>query len=90
MAAMGVALGISGAHADDLVGSEQIGASDADSAASMATDGSGRLLWRQQPGTSIDDFATGVATDRDGNVYVVGQTGGALGGRFRGARGTRG
>ncbi len=83
MAAMGVALGISGAYADDLVGSEEIGASDAGGAASMAA-GSGRRLWSRQPGTSDDDVALAVATDTDGNVYVVGYTLGALGGRNKG------
>jgi hypothetical protein len=72
MAAMGVALGIPGAHADDLAGSEQIAASEADDAASMATDGGGRRLWSRQPGTSSTDGAIGVATDTDGNAYVVG------------------
>jgi hypothetical protein len=47
-------------------------------------DGAGHLLWRRQPGTSASDFATGVATDTDGNVYVVGQTLGALGGANKG------
>src|SRR5512132_802767 len=83
MAAIGVTLGISGAAADDLVGSAQIGAGDADEATSMATGGSGRVLWSRQPGTSIDDFASGVATDTNGNVYVVGDTLGALGGPTR-------
>ena len=78
LAAIGVALGISGAAADDPVGSEQIGASEADDAASMATDGGGRRLWSRQPGTFADDSAADVATDKDGNVYVVGGTGGAL------------
>jgi hypothetical protein len=82
MAAMSVALGISGAAADDL-GSEEIGASDAGDAARMATDGGGRRLWSRQPGTSSDDQAYGVATE--GNVYVVGGTGGALGGANEGA-----
>jgi hypothetical protein len=72
--AMGIALGISGAAADDLVGSEEIGASDAGDAASIATGGGGRVLWSRQSGTSVDDVAAGVATDRDGNVYVVGGT----------------
>jgi hypothetical protein len=40
-------------------------------------DGDGHRLWGRQPGTSADDVARGVATDTDGNVYVVGQTGGA-------------
>jgi hypothetical protein len=85
MAAMGVALGISGAHADDLVGSKEIGASDAGDVASMAT-GGGRLLWSRQPGTHDFDQAFGVATDEFGNVYVVGETGGALGGPNKGDR----
>ena len=69
-----------GAAAGDLVGSEQIGTSEADGAASMATDGGGRRLWSRQPGTSAFDSASGVATDKDGNVYVVGTTLGELGG----------
>ena len=84
MAVVSVALGISGAAADDLVASEEIGASEADDAASMATDGGGRVLWSRQPGTNGFDFANGVATDKDGNVYVVGATFGALGGRNKG------
>ena len=72
LAAIGVVLGISGAHADDLVGSEQIAASEADDAASMATDGGGRVLWSRQPGTFANDTANDVATDGHGNVYVVG------------------
>jgi hypothetical protein len=84
MAVMGVVFGISGVAAGDLVGSEQIGASDADDAASMATDGAGHRLWSRQPGTSDDDTALGVATDEDGNVYVAGSTGGALGGPNKG------
>jgi hypothetical protein len=86
MAAMGVALGIPRVAADDLVGSEQIGASEADDPASMATDGDGRRLWSRQPGTSTFDSATGVATDTDGNVFVVGYTiDGALGGPNKGS-----
>jgi hypothetical protein len=73
-------LGISGAAADDTVGSEPPSPpSDAGDAASIATGGGGRVLWSRQPGTSADDSAVGVATDRDGNVYVVGETFGALG-----------
>src|SRR5512132_3823828 len=84
LAAIGVALGSSGAAADDPVGSEQIGASEADDAASMATDGGGRRLWSGQPGTFADDSAADVATDKDGNVYVVGYTVGALVGPRKG------
>ena len=47
-------------------------------------DGNGHRLWSRQPGTSIDDIGYGVATDTDGNVYVVGLTGGALGGPNKG------
>ena len=83
MAAMGVALGISGVAANDLIGTEQIGAGDADDAANMAT-GGGRVLWSRQPGTSDGDDTSGVATDTDGNVFVVGSTGGALGGANKG------
>jgi stress-induced morphogen len=83
-AAIGLALGISGAAAEDLVGSEQIGASDAGGAASMATEVDDRRLWSWQPGTSADDSANGLATDADGNVCVVGQTEGALGGPYKG------
>jgi hypothetical protein len=83
MAAIGVAFGISSAAADDLVGSEQIGASDAGDAAGMAI-GDGRRLWSRQPGTSEDDVALGIAANTDGNVSVVGYTLGALGGRNKG------
>ncbi|MFO1112814.1 MAG: SBBP repeat-containing protein [Rhodospirillales bacterium] len=47
-------------------------------------DGSGRRLWSRQPGMSDYDFSRGVATDQDGNVYVVGYTGNALGGSYKG------
>src|SRR5512143_2874455 len=47
---MGVTLGISGASADDLIGSEQIGTGDADDVASMAADRAGRVLWSRQRG----------------------------------------
>jgi Beta-propeller repeat len=47
-------------------------------------DGDGRELWSRQPGTRADDLARGVATHKDGNVYVVGQTLGALGGPNKG------
>jgi hypothetical protein len=83
LVAIGVSFGISGAAAEDLV-SEQIGDSDAGDAAGMAADGGGHRLWSRQPGTSDIDSALGVATDRDGNVYVVGETSGALGGPNKG------
>ena len=44
MAVVSLALGLSGAGADDLAGSEQIEASDAGDAGSIATVG-GRVLW---------------------------------------------
>jgi hypothetical protein len=47
-------------------------------------DGDGHRLWTRQPGTSEVDWANGVATDTNGNVYVVGYTGGALGGANKG------
>jgi hypothetical protein len=83
MAVVSVTLGISGAAADGMVASGQKGVTDAGGAASMAN-GGGRLLWSRQPGTSDVDEARGVATDEDGNVYVVGTTLGALGGRNKG------
>jgi hypothetical protein len=49
-------------------------------------DGNGRRLWSQQPGTRERDFAFGVATDTEGNVSVVGDTLGALGGPNQGGR----
>jgi hypothetical protein len=48
-------------------------------------DRDGNWLWARQPGTSGPDSASGVATDADGNVYVAGQTEGALGGPNKGA-----
>jgi hypothetical protein len=47
-------------------------------------DGDGHQLWSRQPGTSDVDFTQSVATDMDGNVYVVGETDGALGGPNQG------
>lgn len=48
-------------------------------------DRNGTELWRRQPGTSNWDSAEGVATDADGNVYVVGETIGRLGGAKKGS-----
>jgi Beta-propeller repeat len=42
-------------------------------------DRDGRYVWKRQPGTRSSEWPEGVATDADGNVYVVGQTLGALG-----------
>ena len=47
-------------------------------------DRDGRQLWARQPGSACGDGALGVATDAEGNVYVVGVTCGALGGRKQG------
>jgi Beta-propeller repeat len=44
----------------------------------------GNLQWTRQFGTSGDDFARSVAADRIGDVYVVGNTSGALGGPSNG------
>jgi len=41
-------------------------------------DGSGNELWTSQFGSSTSDYAYGVAVDISGNVYVVGNTWGAL------------
>jgi len=43
-------------------------------------DSAGQMLWTIQWGTSSDDGANGVALDHAGNIYVVGQTSGKLGG----------
>jgi hypothetical protein len=40
----------------------------------------GDLLWTRQFGTSADDQATGISADNLGNVYLAGETRGALGG----------
>jgi len=47
-------------------------------------DRDGRILRRRQPGTTSSDNARGIATDAEGNVYVVGNTQGALGGAYKG------
>lgn len=44
----------------------------------------GDLLWNQGPRTTSFDEANGVATDKHGDIYVVGSTGGALGGANKG------
>jgi Beta-propeller repeat len=84
VAAVGVTLIISVMAADDPVVSPQAGAGDPADAASGAASGGGRMLWSRQPGTSDVDEVRGVATDEDGNIYVVGTTLGALGGRNKG------
>lgn len=43
-------------------------------------DAAGNELWRRQFGTVESDFATGVAADTLGDVYLTGNTSGALGG----------
>lgn len=53
--------------------------------ASGPTKDAGRLLWKRQPGTSEFEEGNDIATDRRGNVYVVGTTGGALGGPNKGS-----
>ncbi|MBK8175895.1 MAG: SBBP repeat-containing protein [Rhodospirillales bacterium] len=45
-------------------------------------DADGHWLWKHQPGSSEYDIATAVATDADGNVFVAGNTYGALGGAY--------
>jgi hypothetical protein len=47
-------------------------------------DASGMKQWTSQLGTSSDDYATSVATDSADNVYVVGHTGGRIGGNGAG------
>jgi hypothetical protein len=52
-------------------------------------DGDGDVLWTQQAGSTgmaNRDSANGVATDADGNVCVVGDTQGALGGPNKGGQ----
>ncbi len=43
-------------------------------------DPDGNRLWVAQFGTADRDYASSVTTDRDGNVYIAGDTFGALGG----------
>jgi hypothetical protein len=43
-------------------------------------DSTGNLIWTRQLGTSADDRGSGVSADGLGNVYVSGETGGALNG----------
>jgi len=44
-------------------------------------DGSGNEIWTRQFGTSDNDIARGVVVDTSGNVYVAGETRGALPGQ---------
>lgn len=44
-------------------------------------DGFGNELWTRQFGSSTDDYAWGVAVDASGNIYVAGETYGALPGQ---------
>lgn len=67
---------ISGETTGALAGVHQ-GASDAWVA---KYNSSGTRLWDRQLGTSKDDTSEGVATDRFGNVYISGETNGALAG----------
>jgi hypothetical protein len=46
----------------------------------------GELQWSKQFGTSTGDTANGVVADAAGNVWVTGQTDGALDGQSQGAR----
>ncbi|MBK8175892.1 MAG: SBBP repeat-containing protein [Rhodospirillales bacterium] len=50
----------------------------------MKLDTGGRILWKRQPGTEAADWGEAVATDRFGNVFVVGETFGPLGGTYKG------
>ena len=43
-------------------------------------DTAGGLLWTRQLGTSLDDHISGVSADASGNVFIAGQTWGALDG----------
>lgn len=44
-------------------------------------DGAGQELWTRQFGGKLNDFARSVIVDGDGNVYVAGETEGALSGQ---------
>jgi hypothetical protein len=44
----------------------------------------GALMWVQQLGSSENDFSLGVATDSQRNVFISGDTTGALGGSNKG------
>jgi uncharacterized delta-60 repeat protein len=46
---------------------------------------SGKLQWKQQLGTSSGDISWGVVTDSSGNVYISGDTYGALAGTNKGS-----
>lgn len=46
---------------------------------------SGEMLWSAQFGTTAGEWPLGASTDTDGNVYVTGQTFGALGGPLNGS-----
>lgn len=81
---LGVAPGSSISAADPSVGGPAVEPSNNDDSGGVATNGEGRVLWKRQPGTSTFDEANGVAMDRHGNVYVVGVTDGALGGKNKG------
>ena len=48
-------------------------------------DRNGRILWKRHMGTSLRDEASAVVADADGNVYLAGQTSGALAGPNRGS-----
>jgi len=71
---------VAGRTTGDLAG-ESAGGADA---FVRSFDSAGTLRWTRQFGSSSDDGATGVATDASGNVYVSGNTFGALDGPFAG------
>jgi len=48
----------------------------------MKIDTDGILVWTRQWGTDASDYASGIALDSAGNIYVVGQTEGALDGNM--------
>jgi Beta-propeller repeat len=81
---IGLALGAPVCGAEDAASREPIEPGLVGDAAGVATDDGGQRLWARQPGTKGFDAARSVATDADGNVYVAGQTEGALGGREKG------